>query len=120
MIAGNAQRVSGVLFVGAVAWMMAGDFALPPDAVAHEGTPRVPAGNVLIVIGGFFLEGRARSWPAASQLRVPRNPLRQIGIWRHVRFAGRAVALNVRFGSKPDAAMVARADHVLAAVARRR
>jgi hypothetical protein len=72
---------------------------------------------VLITIGDFFPTSRSLHWLAVKQLRVPRNPLRQNGWWWRVRFRGRAVVLSVRFGSKPDAATVARADRVLAAVA---
>lgn len=103
-----------------VAWILVGDFAFPSDAATHEGTPNVPARKVLITIGDFFATDRAQHWPTVKQLRVPRNPLRQNGRWWHVRFRGRAVVLCVHFGSKPDAATVAGADRVLAAVTHQR
>lgn len=103
-----------------VAWILAGNFPFPSADARHEGTPIVPAHKVLITIGDFFLTGRSLHWRVVKRLRVPRNLLRENGRWWRVRFAGRAVVLSVRFGSQPDAAAVARADRVLAVVARER
>jgi hypothetical protein len=101
-----------------VAWILLGDFPFPSDAATHEGSPNVPAHNMLITIGDFFPTSQSLRWPAVKQLRVPRDPLRQNGQWRRVRFGGRAVVLRVNFGSKPNAAQIARADRILAAVTR--
>jgi hypothetical protein len=96
-----------------VAWILAGDFALPARAAASEGTPRVPAGRVLVVIGDFFPAGSSRRWRKVAALSPPRGRS-----WRRVRFADRALVVTVRFGSRPTAKAVRSAERVLAGVTR--
>jgi hypothetical protein len=103
-----------------VAWILVGDFAFPATYVAtHEGVPSVPRSRLLISIGDFVLMPPATHWQATRRLRLPPNPARHRTVSWHVRFAGRAVVLSVRFGSRPTSAAVARCNRVLAGVRRR-
>jgi hypothetical protein len=101
-----------------VAWGLAGNFPLVADAASQEGTPRVPAHRVLIVIGDFFPSGASLRWPRVTALRVPRSLMKRNGAWWRVRFAGRAVSVGVRFGSAPTVTTMARVEQVLAGVER--
>lgn len=99
-----------------VAWILAGDYTLPRHAASREGGPPVPAHRVLIAIGDFIQAEASRGWKRVDALRLPPAVLRRRGWW-HVRFAGRAIALHVSFGSPPPgAATLAEAEHVLAQV----
>jgi hypothetical protein len=102
-----------------VAWILVGDFAFPADYVAtHEGIPSVPRRSLVISIGDFVLMPPATHWQAVKRLRLPPNPARHRSVSWHVRFAGRAVLLSVRFGSRPTSQAVARCNRVLAGVRR--
>jgi hypothetical protein len=104
-----------------VAWILVGDFAFPATyAATHEGIPAVPRRKLLIAIGDFVLVPPATHWQATKRLRLPPNPARYRTIAWHVRFAGRAVLLSVRFGSRPTSAAVARCNRVLAGVRHQR
>ena len=102
----------------AAAWMLAASFSIPGDAAAHEGLPRVPAGDVLVSVGDFPIDTSAQGrWPRVTRLRLPHVPARRR--WStHVRFAGRAVRLAIVFGSRPSARTVHAANRVLASARR--
>jgi hypothetical protein len=101
-----------------VAWILAGDLKLGPDAAAREGGPPVSAQRVLVAIGDFVAAGPAIRWPAVGRLVPPRAVLRGRQEWWRVRFAGRALAISLRFGSRPTPALAAQAEMVLASVTR--
>lgn len=109
---------TGVVDRHRAAWLLAGNFPLPAIAAGHEGTPSVPPGKVLISIGDFPIVSAFVHWP-----RVPRLPrlvaAKRVVSW-HVRFAGRAVFLSVRFGSRPDRQIRSLANARLSAIHRRR
>jgi hypothetical protein len=98
-----------------VAWILAGDFAVPAGAAGSEGAPRVPSEHVLVVIGDFFPAGPSLRWRAVTALSPPRGRA-----WERVRFAGRALVVQVRFGSRPTAASVHSVERLLAGVTRAR
>jgi hypothetical protein len=87
---------------GPAAWMLAGNFRFPRDAAKREGWPSVPPQRVLIGIGDFPIRGRRAHWPHARRLRLPADLTAGHLVAWHVRFAGRALFLSVRFGSRPD------------------
>jgi hypothetical protein len=94
----------GVVAGHPAAWVLVGNFRFSPDAAAHEGTPRVPRGRVLISLGDFPVTATSRHWRRVRHLRLPSQAgAGRIVSWR-VRFAGRACLLDVRFGSAPTAA----------------
>jgi hypothetical protein len=100
-----------------VSWMMVGNFAFAADYPAtHEGTPTVPSGKLLIVLGDFIVVGPARHWPSARRLRVPSKPRRLSNVSWNVRFAGRALRLSVHFGSRPTPATIVLANRILTGV----
>jgi hypothetical protein len=110
----------GVVAGRSAAWLLAGNFRIPADAAEQEGTPSVPPGKLLISFSDFPLVGRSARWPRAKRLGLPRRPVvRRVVAW-HVRFAGRALSLSVRFGSTPDAALRSLANARLSAIHRRR
>jgi hypothetical protein len=93
----------GVVEGHPAAWVLVGNFRFSPDAAAHEGTPRVPRGKVLISLGDFPVTSASRHWRRVRHLRLPsQTGAGRIVSWR-VRFAGRACLLGVRFGSAPKA-----------------
>ncbi len=107
--AGHPHRVS---------WMLAGNFSFARDAAAHEGRPSVPPGKVLLSLGDFVLTGRTLHWRQTKRLHLPPRSIARGAISWHVRFAGRAVSLTVRFGSKPNARTAALVNAVLGSVSR--
>lgn len=90
--------------------MLLGDYRLPRGAAQHEGTPSVPAGRVLVTIGDFFLEGPSRRW--ATSLRMPRA-LIESGRWWSVRYDGRALSIQVAFGSGPTQTLIGEVQRLL-------
>lgn len=90
--------------------MLVGDFRLPRGAARHEGIPSVPAGRVLVSIGDFFAAGL--HWRTVTSLRMPRA-LIVSGRWWSVRYAGRALKLQVTFGSAPTPALVRRVQRLI-------
>jgi hypothetical protein len=102
-----------------VAWILAGNFSFPSDAARHEGGPSVPPHRLLIAVGDFVVTKSSLGWPAVGRLRLPASR-RQQRVSSHVRFKGRAVVLEVEFGSKPRAATVALANQILASVRHQR
>jgi hypothetical protein len=66
---------------------------------------------MLVMIGDFFPAGPSLRWRTVTALPLPRG--RE---WERVRFAGRALVVQVRFGSRPTAASVHRAERLLAGV----
>jgi hypothetical protein len=110
----------GVVAGRPAAWLLAGNFRFPADAAEHEGTPSVPPGKLLTLIGDFPLVGRSVDWPRVKGLRLPpRRVAHRVIAW-HVRFVGRAVSLSVHFGSTPDAAIRRLANARLSAIHRKR
>jgi hypothetical protein len=100
------------------AWILAGNFAFPPDRAKREGLPSVPPGKLVISIGDFPVLGSSRSWRRARRLELPaRDRTSRELNWR-VRFLGRALNLTVRFGSTPTPALRNLANQRLAAVRR--
>lgn len=100
-----------------VAWMSVGDFPLPQGAARIEGGPRVPAGRVLLAIGEFFPDGPSRHWPMVSSLRMPRA-LIVTRRWWSVRYAGRAVSIQVTFGSGQTPTLVDQVQRLLVGIHR--
>jgi hypothetical protein len=83
-----------------------GNFWFPGDAAGHEGHPSVPPGKVLIAFGDFPVSGTYARWRHVTHLRLPsKRPKRKRLIAWHVRFAGRAVYVDVKFGSRPSPSM---------------
>ena len=80
------------------AWVLFGNFRLPADAAGHEGYPSVPPGKVLIAFGDFPVVGTKARWRRVTRLRLPaKHPTRARLVSWHVRFAGRAVYVDVKF-----------------------
>jgi hypothetical protein len=99
------------------AWISVGNFFFPSNyASTHEGSPAVPRRKVLIVLGDFAISASSRPWRRVDRLRLPQRPLARRGVSWHVIFHGRALWLNVRFGSQPNARDRALANAVLASV----
>ena len=102
------------------AWVLFGNFRLPADAAGHEGYPSVPPGKVLIAFGDFPVVGTKARWRRVTRLRLPaKHPTRTRLVSWHVRFAGRAVYVDVKFGSRPNARTWRLANANLATVHRK-
>src|SRR3954451_4082167 len=102
------------------AWVLFGNFRLPADAAGQKGSPSVPRGKVLIVFSDFPVSGIYARWRRVQHLRLPaRYPTRKQLVACHVRFVGRAVAVDVKFGSRPSAHMWRLADSKLGTVHRK-
>lgn len=99
------------------AWVLIGDFRLPPRTARHEGAPPVPAGSVLVTIGDFFPDDASRRWATVSSLRMPRA-LIVSGHWWSVRYADRALSIQVTFGSGPTRTLVQQVQSLLRGVRR--
>jgi hypothetical protein len=91
----------GVVNARPAAWVLFGNFWFPGDAAGHEGNPSVPPGKVLITLGDWPVVRPYDRWRRVRQLRLPRRATAKRVVSWHVRFAGRAVFLTVRFGSAP-------------------
>jgi hypothetical protein len=100
-----------------VAWILAASFALPAGAAGHEGVPPVPRSKVLLAIGDFYPTARSARWPLVKSLRMPGRLIRS-GRWWQVRYAGRALAIQATFGSRPSRQLVSEVERVLASVHR--
>jgi hypothetical protein len=99
------------------AWINVGNFFFPSNyASTHEGAPAVPRRKVLIVLGDFGVSASSRHWQRVDHLRLPHRHLARRSVAWHVRFHGRALWLNVRFGSIANARDHALANAVLATV----
>jgi hypothetical protein len=98
-----------------VAWILAGNFRFPSDAAQHEGGPSVPPHMLLIAVGDFVVTKSSLRWPSVVALRLPTS-VRQPRVFSHVRFDGRAVELEVEFGSRPGPFTLALANKVLGSV----
>ncbi len=83
------------------AWILIGNFRFPIGAATHEGQPTVPPHRILIWLGDFILDGPALHWQRVQHLRLPNRRTGRVVLW-HVRFAGRALWLGVRYGSPPS------------------
>jgi hypothetical protein len=92
----------GVVEGKPAAWLLSGNFRLPRNAAKHEGLPTVPAAKVLISVGDWPVTSASAHWRRVQRLRLPRKATRQRSIEWHVRFGGRGVLLEVRFGSLPS------------------
>ncbi|HEX4035235.1 MAG TPA: hypothetical protein VHX66_12405 [Solirubrobacteraceae bacterium] len=99
------------------AWVLVGDFRIPPGAAQNEGSPSVPSGRVVVTIGDFFPQGRSREWRTATSLQIPRAFIVSSRRWS-VLYAGRAVSIKVIFGSGPTAALVRVVQRLLRGVRR--
>lgn len=95
-----------------VAWVEVGDFRLSPGAAQHEGTPSVPQGRALVVIGDFFPDGPSRHWRSVTSLHMPRASIVS-GHWWSVRYAGRALSTQVIFGSAPTQTVVDQVERLV-------
>jgi hypothetical protein len=94
----------GVVNAHAAAWVLFGNFPFPADAAGNEGYPSVPRGEVLIAFSDFPVVGRYARWHRVTRLHLPeRHPTRKRLFSWHVRFAGRAVYVAVKFGARPSA-----------------
>jgi hypothetical protein len=110
----------GVANAHPAAWVLFGNFRFPADAAGHEGHPSVPGGRLLIAFSDFPVVGRYARWRRATYLHLPaRHPTRKRLVTWHVRFAGRAVYVEVKFGSRPSAPMWRLANAKLATVHRK-
>jgi hypothetical protein len=98
---------------GSAAYLLAGNFRFHrrPN---QKGWPKVPPHKVAIDVADFPVLGQSRHWRRVETLRLPSREKRIVR-W-HVRFAGRAVTVEVRFGSRPDARMRALVNRRLSAV----
>jgi hypothetical protein len=101
------------------AWVLFGNFWFPSDAAGHEGIPSVPPGKVLIVLGDWPVVRPYDHWRRVRRLGLPRHSTGKRVVSWHVRFAGRAVSLTVRFGSAPTRRMRDLANAKLMGVHRR-
>jgi hypothetical protein len=100
------------------AWVLFGNFWFPANAAGNEGAPSVPSGKVLIALGDWPVVRPYGRWRRVERLRLPsRGAAKQVVRW-HVRFAGRAVLLVVRFGEAPSRQMRALANAKLMEVYR--
>jgi len=109
----------GVVNARPAAWVLFGNFWFPADAAGQEGTPSVPPGKVLIGLGDWPFVRPYDHWRRVRRLRLPRRAAAKRVVRWHVRFAGRAVFLTVRFGSTPTRQMRSLANAKLMAVYRR-
>jgi hypothetical protein len=110
----------GVVNAHPAAWVLFGDFPFPGNAAGHEGYPSVPEGKVLIAFSDFPVVGRSARWRRVTHLQLPtRHPSRRRLVSWHVRFAGRAVSVDVKFGSRPSAGMWRLANAKLETVQRK-
>jgi hypothetical protein len=96
----------GVVNARPAAWVLAGNFWFPADAAGHEGDPSVPRGKVLVAFSDFPVVGTYARWRRTARLHLPpRHATTKRLIAWHVRLAGRAAFVHVRFGSRPSARM---------------
>jgi hypothetical protein len=96
---------AGVVDARPAASVLFGNFWFPARAAGHEGYPSVPPGKVLVALGDLPVVPAYARWPRVQRLRLPRNAAAKRVLQWHVRFAGRAVFLTVRFGSAPTRQM---------------
>ena len=99
------------------AWVLLGDFRLPPGAARHEGAPSVPSGRALVTIGDFFPQGPSSHWRTVTSLRMPRAFI-VTSRWWSVRYAGRALSIKVTFGSSATETLVHQVQRLLRGVQR--
>jgi hypothetical protein len=110
----------GVVKARAAAWVLVGNFWFPADAAGHEGGPSVPRGKVLIAFSDFPVVGTSARWRRVTHLRIPaKHPTTKRLVRWHVRFARRAVYVDVRFGSRPSVRMWRLANSKLETVHRK-
>ena len=110
----------GVVAGHPAAWLLVGNFRIPPDAAGREATPFVPSGKVLISLADFPVTSASAHWSPVQRLHLPqRLRARRVVSW-HVRFSGRAVPPGVHFGSAPTPAMRRSANARLLAIRPRR
>jgi hypothetical protein len=90
------------------------NFELP----GHKGTPEVPSGGALIVLGNFPTTWRPASqrWPRVDRLQLPADATPGKRTEWQVRFHSRALVLSVVFGSDPPEAAMRAAGLVLGSV----
>jgi hypothetical protein len=99
------------------AYILVGNFHFPGNyASTHEGAPPVPPRRFLISLGDFPLSAFSLHWRHVYHLGLPRRRRHAKSVSWRVRFAGRAVWLNVQFGSMPDARDRALVNAVLASI----
>jgi hypothetical protein len=110
----------GVVNARPAAWVLFGNFWFPADAAGKEANPSVPPGKVLIALGDWPVVRPYDRWRRVRQLRLPRRGAAKRVVRWHVRFAGRAVFLTVRFGSAPTKQMRGLANAKLMSVYRTR
>ena len=110
---------AGVVDARAAAWVLFGNFRVPADSAGNEGGPSVPPGKVLIALGDWPVVSPDTRWPHVRRLRLPRDAAAKRVLRWHVRFAGRAVFLTVRFGSAPTRQMRSLANAKLMEVYRK-
>ena len=109
----------GVVNAHPAAWVLFGNFWFPADAAGQEGTPTVPPGKVLVWFGDWPVVRPYDRWRRVRRLRLPRHAAGKRIVRWHVRFAGRAVFVGVRFGSVPTWQMRDLANAKLLGVYRR-
>jgi hypothetical protein len=109
----------GVVNARPAAWVLFGNFWFPADAAGHEANPSVPPGKVLIMLGDFPVVSPYAHCRRVERLRLPRHVTEERVVSWHVRFAGRAVPVTVRFGSVLTRRMRTLANAKLMAVHRK-
>jgi hypothetical protein len=77
----------------------------------------VPAGRVLAAIGDFYPIGPTRRWRTVTSLRMP-SALIVASRWWSVRYAGRALSIQVTFGSGPTQSLVHQVQRLLSHIRR--
>jgi len=120
-----------------VAWISAGNFRFPRNAAQHEGGAIPPRHKLLIAIGDFVVTSSSLRSLLVTRLHLPRHPSSEPLFWIvrpgekarpaprgerflwHVRFKGRDLHLDVKFGSKPGTRMIELANRVLGSVSRK-
>jgi hypothetical protein len=99
------------------AYLLAGNFRF--RLRGHpEALPSIPPRRVLISIGDFPLAAASAGWRHVSRLALPLAQGGRRAVAWHVRFAGRAVSVWVRFGTTPTVQIRSLVNARLAAVRR--
>ncbi len=110
-----------------VAWITVADYRLPANAAKMEGGLIPPPHKLVIGIGDFITTSWSRRFPSVTRVHIP-HKLRSVPLFFHVRrgarflwharFKGRELYLDVKFGSKRDAATTALTNRVLGSLRR--
>lgn len=102
-VVGGVRRIAHVVFVG--------DYPIRHSQGFLRSTPEPPPQRYAIVIRHFHADRTTAQWPVVTHLQLHVPAPRHLR-W-HVRLRSEAVEVEVRFGSKPDASMIAAANAIL-------